>query len=101
MTQHSDAGSSRQFAPAYLALSQNGELERRVAQAWRHLADCDLCARYCHTNRLVTTKGAVCRTGVRAVVNSFGPHHGEEDPLRGWNGSAGATCVAFIARTGS
>jgi len=87
MTQHSDTGNGRQFAPAYLALLQNGELERRVAQAWQHLEDCDLCARYCHTNRLVTTRGAVCRTGVRAVVNSFGPHHGEEDPLRGWNGS--------------
>lgn len=29
----------------------------------------------------------MCRTGERAVVNSFDPHHGEEDPLRGWNGS--------------
>lgn len=29
----------------------------------------------------------MCRTGKRAIVNSFGPHHGEEDPLRGWNGS--------------
>ncbi len=38
-------------------------------------------------NRRETIKGAVCRTGERAVVNSFGPHHGEEDPLRGTNGS--------------
>jgi putative pyruvate formate lyase activating enzyme len=38
-------------------------------------------------NRRETIKGAVCRTGERAVVNSFGPHDGEEDPLRGWNGS--------------
>jgi putative pyruvate formate lyase activating enzyme len=29
----------------------------------------------------------VCRTGERAIVNSFGPHHGEENPLRGWQGS--------------
>ena len=29
----------------------------------------------------------MCRTGERAIVNSFGPHHGEEDPLRGWSGS--------------
>jgi putative pyruvate formate lyase activating enzyme len=48
---------------------------------------CDLCAWYCRINRLVTTKGAICRTGEHAVVHSFGPHHGEEDPLRGWRGS--------------
>jgi putative pyruvate formate lyase activating enzyme len=29
----------------------------------------------------------VCRTGERAVVHSFAPHHGEEYPLRGCNGS--------------
>jgi len=38
-------------------------------------------------NRRQTTKGAVCRTGERAVVHSFGPHHGEEGPLRGSRGS--------------
>lgn len=78
---------SKQFEPAYLALLRDGELESRVEQAYRHLENCDLCARYCHMNRRQTTKGAVCRTGERAVVNSFGAHHGEEDPLRGLNGS--------------
>jgi putative pyruvate formate lyase activating enzyme len=76
-----------EFHPAYLALLDSGELDRRVATAWAHLEDCDLCARYCHVDRRQTTRGAVCRTGERAVVNSYGPHHGEEDPLRGWNGS--------------
>ena len=38
-------------------------------------------------NRLETVKGAACRTGERAVVHSYGPHHGEEEPLRGRNGS--------------
>ena len=56
-------------------------------QAFHRLERCDLCARYCHVNRLVTINGAVCRTGERAVVHSFGPHHGEEHVLRGWNGS--------------
>jgi putative pyruvate formate lyase activating enzyme len=51
------------------------------------LESCDLCARYCHVNRLLTIEGAVCRTGEQAVVHSFGPHHGEENVLRGWNGS--------------
>ena len=75
------------FVPAYLALLERGALRSRVQQAYQHLENCDLCARYCHVNRRETTKGAVCRTGERAVVNSYGPHHGEEDPLRGVNGS--------------
>jgi putative pyruvate formate lyase activating enzyme len=82
-----DPANGNSFEPAYLALLQRGELAARVESAYRHLEDCDLCARYCHTNRRQTREGAVCRTGERAVVNGFGPHHGEEDPLRGWNGS--------------
>lgn len=75
------------FEPAYLRLLPTGQLEERVKLAWRHLEDCNLCARYCHVNRLQTIKGAACRTGERAVVHSYGAHHGEEDPLRGWGGS--------------
>jgi putative pyruvate formate lyase activating enzyme len=75
------------FRPAYLTLLETGELATRVADAWRHMTDCDLCARYCHVDRLQGSKGAVCRTGEHAVVHSYGPHHGEEDPLRGWRGS--------------
>jgi putative pyruvate formate lyase activating enzyme len=78
---------TEEFSPAYLALLGSGELDRRVTAAWSHLEDCDLCARYCHVNRRQTVEGAVCRTGERAVVNSYGAHHGEEDPLRGWAGS--------------
>jgi len=73
--------------PAYLRLLASGELERRVERAWRHLEDCDLCARYCRVNRRLTTDGALCRTGEQAVVASYGAHHGEEDCLRGWRGS--------------
>ena len=73
--------------PAYLKLLESGELEARVSDAWRRMEDCDLCARYCHVNRMETIRGAVCRTGEHAVVHSHGPHHGEEDPLRGRNGS--------------
>lgn len=74
-------------SPAYLNLAESGELANRAALAWRRLEDCDLCARYCRIDRLKTIEGAVCRTGERAVVHSCGPHHGEEDPLRGRNGS--------------
>jgi len=79
---------SRQtFKPAYLTLQENNQLQVRAEQAYQHMADCDLCARYCHVDRYAGIKGAVCRTGLRARVNSYGPHHGEEDPLRGVYGS--------------
>jgi putative pyruvate formate lyase activating enzyme len=75
------------FVPAYLKLFESGALDRRVREAWSHLEDCDLCARYCRMDRLETIEGAVCRTGEQAVVHGYGPHHGEEDPLRGTRGS--------------
>jgi putative pyruvate formate lyase activating enzyme len=75
------------FVPAYVPLLASGELARRVQEACRHLERCDLCARYCHVNRREATEGAICRTGERAVVASYGAHHGEEDPLRGRRGS--------------
>lgn len=73
--------------PGYLALIRSGQFDRRVSEAFRRMEECDLCARYCRVNRLLTTKGAVCRTGERAVVHSYGPHHGEEDVLKGSWGS--------------
>jgi len=75
------------FQAVYLTLIESGELLPRARLARQHLQDCDLCARYCHIDRLRTIQGAVCRTGERAVVYSYGPHHGEEGVLRGWNGS--------------
>lgn len=71
--------------PGYLSLLETGELEQRVAAARRHLAACDLCARECGVDR--TRRLGACRTGRNAIVASWGPHHGEEDPLRGWAGS--------------
>jgi len=75
------------FEPAWMALYRSGELARRAHVADDHLEDCDLCARYCQVNRKESLDGVVCRTGELAVVNSAGPHHGEEDCLRGWRGS--------------
>ena len=65
------------FEPAYLALLRSGALAERVRQADRHLEDCDLCARYCHVDRRGSLRGVVCRTGERAVINSYGAHLGE------------------------
>jgi len=75
------------FQPAYLTLLERRELERRVSSAYARLESCDLCPRYCRVDRRRSTRGAVCRTGERAVVHSYGPHHGEEAPLRGRGGS--------------
>jgi putative pyruvate formate lyase activating enzyme len=75
------------FEPSYLELFHSGELAERASRAVARLASCDLCARYCRVDRFAGIKGAVCRTGRRAVVSSLGPHHGEEDPLRGSRGS--------------
>jgi putative pyruvate formate lyase activating enzyme len=78
---------SSTFEPGYVALLNSGELEQRVERARAHLTDCVLCGRQCHVNRVESARGASCRTGARAVVHGHGPHHGEEDPLRGRNGS--------------
>jgi putative pyruvate formate lyase activating enzyme len=75
------------FEPAYLRLLRLGELAERARSSRLHLENCDLCARYCGVDRRLSNRGAVCRTGERAVVYSAGPHHGEEDCLRGSRGS--------------
>jgi putative pyruvate formate lyase activating enzyme len=74
------------LAPSYLKLLQNGELARRVIDAYAHLSICDVCALHCPVDRRAGELGA-CRTGEHAKISSYGPHLGEEDPLRGWCGS--------------
>ncbi len=80
------------FSPSYLALHKKGLLSERARQARLHEHSCDLCGRYCRVDRRNTLGG--CHTGTRARVASFGPHHGEEDPLRGRRGSG----TIFISR---
>jgi putative pyruvate formate lyase activating enzyme len=78
--------SSRDFEPAYLALHRRGELVKRAELALKELADCHVCPRDCGVNRL-EDKTAVCKIGRYARVSSYFPHFGEEDCLRGWEGS--------------
>lgn len=73
--------------PGYLHLLHSGVLKDRVRLAYQHLEQCDLCARYCRVNRLKSPEKAICRTGEQALVHSFGPHYGEEEPISGWRGS--------------
>jgi putative pyruvate formate lyase activating enzyme len=74
------------FEPSYLTLFRNGELHHRATQAIEKLKKCDLCAWVCGADRR-SEKLGVCRTGLKARLSSYGPHMGEEDPLRGWSGS--------------
>ncbi|HEU5261376.1 MAG TPA: hypothetical protein VFU41_08125 [Gemmatimonadales bacterium] len=72
--------------PAYLALYRSGELGRRVERALESLRACRVCPRNCDVDRLRDAY-AFCKTGRYAVVSSRFAHFGEEDCLRGWNGS--------------
>jgi putative pyruvate formate lyase activating enzyme len=83
---------SSRFEPAYLRLLRSGEIGRRVERAHDLLKSCAACPRNCRVDRLAD-KFAVCKTGRYAIVSSYGPHHGEEDCLRGWGGSG----TIFIA----
>ncbi|APG28146.1 radical SAM protein [Syntrophotalea acetylenivorans] len=78
---------SEPFTPAYLSLYHSGELAERVRRAHEHLVRCELCPNYCRVNRLQSPRGARCRSGRRAAVASYGPHHGEEQVLVGRRGS--------------
>src|SRR5262245_62335929 len=95
--------------PGYRHLLRTGELARRVEAALAELASCRMCPRDCAVDRLHAVpaaadgpprdagharvvpehvpKGTACFTGRRARVASAFPHFGEEDCLRGWNGS--------------
>ncbi len=77
---------SADFEPAYLKLHRSGELRERSSEALKHLESCRVCPRNCDVNRL-ENKTSACRTGRYAYVESYFPHFGEEDCLRGWNGS--------------
>jgi putative pyruvate formate lyase activating enzyme len=73
------------FRPAYLDLSKE-VLAAKVAAALAELAECRACPRNCGVDRLAN-ETRVCNTGRFAIVSSAFPHRGEEDCLRGWNGS--------------
>lgn len=69
--------------PAYRGLGK--QLGSRVERARQALTACRLCGHGCGVDRRRET--GRCRTATRAVVASYGPHHGEEAVLSGWRGS--------------
>ena len=74
------------FQPTYLRLLRTGDLKKRAEFLQNQLYACNLCPRNCGVNRIEGEVG-VCGVGKNAWVSSYGPHFGEEDPLRGWQGS--------------
>ena len=72
--------------PSYLNLYESGELRERVEKAREMLLFCRVCPHECKVNRLENELG-YCKTGRKAVVSSYFPHHGEEFPIRGFRGS--------------
>lgn len=82
---HGVAGRAREAS--YVALARTGELARRAERALQLLGPvCRVCPRRCRVDRRRDER-SICHVGRRAIVASAFPHHGEEDPLRGWNGS--------------
>lgn len=71
---------------AYIEAARSGELKRRIERGREALRRCRLCPRNCEVDRLAGEKG-FCRIGARAMVSSYAPHFGEEDPLVGRRGS--------------
>ncbi len=76
------------FVPAYLKLFETDRsvFRERIDEGLRVLAKCTVCPRDCRVNRMENETGK-CRTGRHAWVSSYFAHFGEEDCLRGWNGS--------------
>jgi len=72
---------------------KSGVLKKRVMQAYQRLSDCNICALNCSVDRRAGKLGT-CKTGEHAKISSYGPHLGEEDPLRGIRGSG----TIFFAR---
>ncbi len=62
------------------------QLFNRAEEAVGLLRECRLCPRECGTDRQADERG-YCRTGRMSRVASYGPHPGEEAPLRGTRGS--------------
>jgi putative pyruvate formate lyase activating enzyme len=74
------------FEPGYLRLFREGKFSERAEILMGRLENCDICPHRCGVNRLEGETG-ICRTGKKAMVSSFGPHFGEENPLVGRGGS--------------
>lgn len=71
--------------PIYRSLLGTSELPARLVAAEAALVDCHLCGNDCGIDR--TCQAGPCGLADTLYVASYGPHHGEEDVLRGHRGS--------------
>jgi putative pyruvate formate lyase activating enzyme len=76
----------KDFVPAYVRTFEEGRLREKAEEAIELLRVCQVCPRNCRVNRLEDQR-ATCKSGRLARVSSAFQHFGEEDCLRGWNGS--------------
>lgn len=72
--------------PSYLKSYRDSTFEKKIEKAYKLLESCEICPRRCKVNRTKDERG-FCRVGINPVVCSFMPHHGEEPPISGKNGS--------------
>src|SRR5678809_56405 len=72
--------------PSYLALLDQGLLEKRVEQLESLLERCTVCPKDCLNNRL-NNEIAACYSGRLPIVSSYTAHFGEEPPLVGTKGA--------------
>ena len=78
--------SRENFIPAYVRAFEQGLLQQRATEAIESLRSCKVCPRDCEIDRF-SNKIGVCKSGRLSRVASAFPHFGEEDCLRGSNGS--------------
>ncbi|MFH1508513.1 MAG: radical SAM protein [Candidatus Omnitrophota bacterium] len=71
---------------SYLKSFKSGKLKKITKKIYQELKSCAICPRKCRVNRLKNEMG-FCRTGLKARIYSFMPHHGEEPPISGKMGS--------------
>lgn len=74
------------YTPQAVRTYRDGDLERKVDKAREMLTNCVACPQDCEVDRMEGELGT-CMLDDRAPVGSYFPHYGEEDVLRGWNGS--------------
>jgi len=72
--------------PSYAKLEEDGELAKRVEQAYSIFEQCELCPRLCGANRQNGERG-FCNASAKLMVYTAQPHFGEEISLVGKGGS--------------
>jgi putative pyruvate formate lyase activating enzyme len=78
----------RNFTPAYFKAHEDGRLRDKVEEALAHLGpSCRACPRLCKGVDRRADQYGVCKVGRHTRVASAFAHFGEEDVLRGWQGS--------------